>query len=122
MQKRIIKFRHFSEDCGKLVDVDYIDLLRNGFGIQIGQNSESVRWEYPPNGLQLQQFTGLYDMDGRDIYEGDILQYWIQHIEQDDLYTIYDMNDLYFEFNRGDSYYRFTSVKILGNIHENPEL
>lgn len=121
MQKRIIKFRHFSEDLGKLVDVHYIDFLRNGFGVQTGQNSESVRWEFPDE-LQLQQFTGLYDMDGRDIYEGDVLQYWIEYTEQSDLYTVTDANDLHIEFNHSDPYYRFTSVKIVANIHENSEL
>lgn len=72
--------------------------------------------------LIIQQFTGLQDNKGEDIYEGDILIIWIDEDRQTDLYEVKDLRELYLECNRDDSYYRISSMKIVGNIFENPEL
>jgi uncharacterized phage protein (TIGR01671 family) len=109
MQERIIKFRDFDLH-NKIMRYYHLD--------DICDNKI-----YNPNQYNtIMQFTGLYDKNGRDIYEGDILRYWIQYTEQADLYTVNDVYDLHIELNREYSHYRITSTEIVGNIYENLEL
>jgi uncharacterized phage protein (TIGR01671 family) len=127
MQKRIIKFRHFSEETNDFVEVHYIDFLRNGFGVQTGQSSDSVRWEYPDE-LELQQFTGLYDKNGKEIYEGDIVMTIDDIMLHKSLLsaTVVEWNQngfgwFPFEYCGGSELYPNICV-VVSNIHRNPEL
>jgi uncharacterized phage protein (TIGR01671 family) len=67
--------------------------------------------------LLLQQFTGLYDKNGLEIYEGDILCPTCNLDNKPDLTVkiIVTIPDIYFDFTENEYY-------ILGNIYENPEL
>lgn len=118
---RQIKFRGWSEDHNKFVEVDYIDLLRKGFGIQYRQSLSAVTWEFPDEFI-LSQFTGLTDKNGKEIYEGDILKYKIQGTLQNDNYVVDTLENLYLDCNHSDPYYRITEMEIIGNVYENPEL
>ena len=68
------------------------------------------------------QFTGLYDRNGNEIYEGDIVKF----DEYDWKYTVI-FNYGAFKFRRDDGLY-FTIERddiidrVLGNIHDNPEM
>ncbi len=96
------------------------------------------------------QFTGLPDKDGVDIYEGDVLEFPSGHYEtdkhecdedcDDDCDTLYENSETWMahpgceivkwaEDNRGGWHGTAHTVctgeydaKIIGNIHENPEL
>ncbi len=70
----------------------------------------------------LQQFTGLLDLKGKEIYEGDLLKITMGGDFQDELYIVEDTCKFYFDCNRDDSYLQITSYKIVGNIFENPDL
>lgn len=77
-----------------------------------------------PNGkhLILMQYSGLKDDNGKEIYEGDILKDWRSGTEQVNPYIVVDLRELYLEQNRDDFYYTMTNCRVIGNIHENPEL
>lgn len=114
MKNELLKFKAWSEDTKKFVKVDYLDLLRNGFGVvQPYQSSGGIHWEYPDN-LILCQFTGLLDKYGKEIYEGDIIKF-----EQ---YYMFDPVPEYKTKTVKIGHAYEHNSEIIGNIHENPEL
>lgn len=96
-----------------------------------------------PNGLEIEenedliieQYTGLTDKNGKEIYEGDIIQetiitddttdgtyryevYW----DEDTLcWSIKGISDIDYHL-RDDLWETNASREVIGNIHENPEL
>ena len=126
--KRVIKFRGKSyqsdEWCyGSLVDYGE-ELEIQGFDVfHEGKDSWKEIQVIPAT---VGQFTGLYDANGKEIYEGDIIQF----IEDDNGLKSYAVEYDCAQFspifvlavskivvNR-----RIEETEVIGNIHDNPEL
>ncbi len=94
--------------------------------------SELPTKEYPVSDINLLtdyiwcQFTGKYDINGKEIYEGDIVRFR----RSDDEYFIGEISYVekdgaYFVIHSGISdnqLYAFNNYEVIGNIFENPEL
>jgi hypothetical protein len=76
--------------------------------------------------IELMQFTGLLDKNGKEIYEGDIIEYDQQWWSSGDgkLKEVVTFNSdaSYAHFSAGDWTVEPEEVEIIGNIYENPEL
>lgn len=113
---RIIKFRGKSLNTGNWV---YGDLTQRGKRMFI---------EYEVNPATVGQFTGLYDANGREIYEGDIIQSSInvfRHVigYNDDLggFSATLANVLKTECHLERRWINEWGKVVIGNIHDNPE-
>ena len=107
---REIKFRAWNKKGRKMIDLQKLTPLATELnGLFLPFNDDSI----------LMQFTGLKDKNGKEIFEGDVLQNigdrnWIEAVEWSKVRPMFS------------PFQRITSVdsawKIIGNIYENPEL
>jgi hypothetical protein len=86
----------------------------------------------PIDKIELMQSTGLKDKNGKEIFEGDIVQFEDCYTETDFLYVntgIVEWSQGSFTITNRDSVEmgdlldgEFLDVTIIGNVYENPEL
>lgn len=112
---REIKFRAWSGE--EMISPDYID--RNG-----------IAWwkenSIPTSTDKVMQFTGLRDKNGREIYEGDIINAIISEFRIETMGEVI-YSEYYSAFvnknHAGETILlKLDDFEIIGNIHENPEL
>ena len=76
------------------------------------------------------QYTGLKDRNGKEIYEGDVIECWSEGVKARGVVThrIDGTWIMYPAWQNAKMWYLMpdedgnTSVEIIGNIHDNPEL
>lgn len=133
--KREVKFRGFNKKNNKWL---YGDLIHNrGLTLvcPVGIADPFATWEdFVVEPDSVGQFTGLYDFEGKEVYEWDIIndgefshivsyslndaRFVVIRIEHftDEIERVMNMNRIYQE--RLKEY----DKKVIGNIHDNPEL
>lgn len=113
---REILFRGKRKDNGMWIHGDYQHFhIENDIYVYIGRWGKEMRSVKPET---VGQFTGLFDKNGKEIFEGDILKWddieWgSEHLE------LVEWNYSLFSI-RKDDWNEWCEV--VGNIHDNPEL
>lgn len=120
---RTLKFRAYDSATGKVsepfdVKESWGDYLIDFEDYSTDGALDSIIWE---------QFTGLLDRNGKEIYEGDI----VKNIEgiNETAVCVWDESNAEFDFRCKDGRYTRDNVKswlemyeVIGNIHEKSEL
>lgn len=119
LANRLLKFR-FWGNFGELNEEEDICEMEMLYGDKFCFfESEPINDLFACRNFQVMQFTGLKDIEGKDIYEGDIiLGYNNPHVVT--------FADCAFYLTYKNSSVRLSrtcgALKIIGNIFENPEL
>lgn len=131
---REIKFRAWDKEKKRMVIVASYEFLPFSGDTVIQWDNEK---QYRESGvieerLELMQFTGLHDKNGKEIYEGDIRQFDTTDLRMKELHYKFkgDVRYNYCMFYIVDTsndvpyniYNVYQHIEVIGNIHENPEL
>lgn len=109
---RAIKFRAWVETRafnGEPKGFEYLDLY---------VDNENDFANFPPENIE--QYTGLKDNNGKEIYEGDIIESTWNGDKAEVVWNDVEGEwEHYADFNKHSKY---SGSVVIGNIHENPEL
>jgi uncharacterized phage protein (TIGR01671 family) len=120
---REIKFRAWDKKLKEWMDIEFYHLV--SFNGDVYFYSMGKLTKYPE--AELMQYTGLKDKNGKEIYEGDIIEEITKNGEGDKIRSVVTFYDGIF----GDDTHDEWTVKeliddfgayVIGNIYENPDL
>jgi uncharacterized phage protein (TIGR01671 family) len=131
---REIKFRAWDNQENRFIDLNGFSIGFNSMpypGLVYGVTEQGVLREKCSDELTIEQYTGLKDKNGVEIYEGDRLEG-----DNDVQYIVTFDNGSFIGqvggFFRGDKVtwergyllrdFQLSSITVIGNIHQNPEL
>jgi len=129
---RVPKYKAWDKTEKRMCEVGYIDFAKERAQLAIIVDNTRMAygtWELPLKDVELLEFTGLHDKNGKEIYEGDIIelsneQYVIKwgksgFVLNENVTKMNIFNDLHVL----PSLHRHVSeIEVIGNIYENPEL
>lgn len=130
----IPKFRVWDETQHKMLQVDCIEFIdgkaywveaspadgnvQGGNDGPVGDNSQ----------LKLEQYTGLKDANGKEIYEGDIVKSSYKYVQPKISQVIMEDGNSYIlgeDLATGNEMLvsdHINEIEVIGNVHTNPEL
>ena len=119
---REIKFRAFSKSTKKIYNVVCVDFFKKEIIVNDIEEAENSHWIDLKN-FELFQFTGMYDKNGKEIYEGDI-------VEKNGTFAkvLYCNSNAAFFTKAGVFNFYFgwdisqKDIMVVGNIYENSDL
>lgn len=139
----IPKFRYWHKELKEMCLVDVVE-FNSVTGELIGLG-DGISYFYPAVDIILMQSTGLFDKNGVEIFEGDVVAYFdgdeqiseniiIRYGEHTNIDTVLKDEPkhigFYIEVTKGTATFDVTdmyeeykeNIKVIGNIHDNPEL
>jgi uncharacterized phage protein (TIGR01671 family) len=117
LEVREIKYRAWEKSLKQMIPVDNIDFEKRMI------NTESA-WRMFDE-IELMQYTGEKDKNGKEIYEGDIIRTqegYTQQVFWNDSNQGWDCLDIDGETKGEAGYLIDDTDEVIGNIYENPEL
>ena len=121
----MIKFRAWNSY--RKIMSDYVSAIQNGdtqgtpSSVNVIVNRKNETWDIENDDVERLQFTGLKDVKGKDIYEGDILE----NRKYRSIVKFASgkfIADVVGTINRFDLIGETHGSKAIGNVYENPEL
>ena len=120
-------FRAWDKAKGKWIDGAYgFHIL--GEAMLIGGLFQDYKIE-DLNNIVIEQFTGLFDKQGKEIYEGDIVRYTHKDLGHPVDYEVVFYEGAFLQENcpprrlyKPNIWYEWEKLQVIGTIHENPKL